>query len=234
MKAQFGKTVRESNVCVLCGERPATTAEHVPPKSLFLALPSPYLTVPACMLCNNSTKLEDEYLRETMSGTSLVGQGLKVWSEKVKPKLKTHPKTLSRLAKGAAIRLVETHLGQLSMPTLAIDANRVTKSVVKMARGLYWFHTGALMAPDLDFTVGLFDAARWPAYADAPESRNLLAMTTMGVYRDPEVMKTFFYTYATLGPGSLWYFFFYKQNVIVVVALPPGMHPPPTPAPKES
>ena len=48
VKAQFGKEIRESAVCVLCGSRDATTREHIPPQSLFLEKPRQFLAVPAC------------------------------------------------------------------------------------------------------------------------------------------------------------------------------------------
>src|SRR5687768_6829030 len=93
MKAQFGKKTLESKVCVLCGEREATTKEHIPPRALFITKPPEYFSVPACKDCNHSTKLEDEYLLQAMSGGSLYGQGVEVWKKKVRRKLDSHPKT---------------------------------------------------------------------------------------------------------------------------------------------
>ena len=82
MKTQFGKKILESEICVLCGENKATTKEHMPPKSLFTTNPTEYLLVPACPECNNSTKLNDEYLLQVMSAGSLWGHGIDVWNKK--------------------------------------------------------------------------------------------------------------------------------------------------------
>src|SRR6516225_8918075 len=51
-KEQFRKTPQ---TCVLCGERPATTMDHVPPKALFLQPRPKLITVPACAICNRGT-----------------------------------------------------------------------------------------------------------------------------------------------------------------------------------
>src|SRR5262245_19960527 len=102
MRTQFGKDIRESDVCVLCGERPATTKEHIPPKSIFRKSPPDDVSVPACERCNNSTKLEDEYLRQVTTGASFTEEGREVWRQKVRPKLPLFPKTRAGLQKGLA------------------------------------------------------------------------------------------------------------------------------------
>jgi hypothetical protein len=58
---------RESKVCAYCG-RPATTADHVPPRGLFARpLPADVITVPSCSSCNNNSSKDDEYFRTVMS-----------------------------------------------------------------------------------------------------------------------------------------------------------------------
>lgn len=49
--------------CTFCGE-PATTKDHVPPKSLFKTSPPDNLiTVPACLSCNHDASQDDEWFR---------------------------------------------------------------------------------------------------------------------------------------------------------------------------
>ena len=45
----------KSSICVICGIRPATTVEHVPPKGFFKGYSGELRTVPACTTCNNSS-----------------------------------------------------------------------------------------------------------------------------------------------------------------------------------
>lgn len=55
-------------LCVLCGARPATTVDHVPPRSIFpKPRPSDLVTVPACFHCNNSQSKYDEEFRVFVS-----------------------------------------------------------------------------------------------------------------------------------------------------------------------
>ncbi len=53
-------------LCYLCG-KPATTKDHVPPKTLF-APPRPHnlITLPCCAECNGAYALDEEYFRNNI------------------------------------------------------------------------------------------------------------------------------------------------------------------------
>lgn len=55
-------------LCAICGKRPATTVDHVPPKGIF-AKPRPtnLITVPACFHCNHVASKNDEKFRVYLS-----------------------------------------------------------------------------------------------------------------------------------------------------------------------
>lgn len=54
----------KSDVCVICGTRPAVTLDHVPPKGFFKGVVNAQLrTVPACRECNNGASSDDEDVR---------------------------------------------------------------------------------------------------------------------------------------------------------------------------
>jgi len=57
----------KSSVCVICGIRPATTAEHVPLRGFFKGIVGQFRTVPACNICNNGSSADDESLRNYIS-----------------------------------------------------------------------------------------------------------------------------------------------------------------------
>lgn len=216
MKTQFGKIVRESDICVLCGCNPATTKEHIPPRSLFIERPSKYLSVPACENCNNSTKLDDEYLRQVMAGGSLVGQGVDVWKKKVSPKFKDFPKTQSGLRNQLSVGKVKVGPTEtLISPLLTLENERVERSIRKMVYGLYWFHSGNMLDQESHIQYDLLNPANGPDYFKNPENIACFHQTMLGVYQDSFVRNTFFYTYAISESTSLWYFFFYKQNIFI-------------------
>jgi hypothetical protein len=53
--------------CVYCGERDATTMDHIPPRCLFDRQPATLIKVPSCFPCNNGASMDDEYFRTVLS-----------------------------------------------------------------------------------------------------------------------------------------------------------------------
>jgi len=165
VKTQFGKVIRESEICVLCGKRKATTKEHIPPQGLFIALPGEYLAVPACEECNASMKLDDEYLCQVMSAPSHSKSGIEVWREKVAPKLPLCPKTRAGLRNGLSVDNLNVQLfGEVCLPTLRIDRNRASTSLRKLVAGLYWFHTREMLEPGIQLDVFFLNVAELPEH----------------------------------------------------------------------
>lgn len=216
MKTQFGKRILESKVCVLCGEREATTKEHVPPQALFTTKPRDYLLVPACGHCNHSTKLDDEYFLHVLSGGSLVGEGHEVWKQKVKPQLDQRPKTRAGLRNQLSIQNLAINANEnMIMPVLQIDGDRIKKSAGKLVHGLFWWHTGSILGAPAEMIIQWFNVVDGNKVMNDPVNKPYFDQTVLGIYQDPEVQKTFFYTWAVSEEAALFYFFFYKQNMIV-------------------
>ena len=216
MKIQFGKTKRESAVCVLCGEREATTREHIPPQSLFIENPREYLVVPSCGECNHSTKLDDEYLMQVMSGAAHVGQGRKVWKEKAAPKFKDFPKTQAGLRSSTTLRKLDIDgRGEMILPMMDLDVKRINTNIRKLVFGLYWFHSGNLLDTSTDIKIEYFNIVEFQKYFEEIRLLALDEQIALGVYQEHDVMETFFYMAAISETSSLWYFSFFKQNVII-------------------
>lgn len=89
----------KSPICVICGVRPATTVEHVPPRGFFKGMPGQFRTVPACSICNNGSSQDDEALRNYISAQ--VGkqtEGAKnLWEKGAHKSLKRSTKLRSEL-----------------------------------------------------------------------------------------------------------------------------------------
>ena len=57
-----------NQLCIYCGEKEATTKDHVPPKSFFAKpRPSNLITVPSCNDCNSKYGKDDERLRNIIT-----------------------------------------------------------------------------------------------------------------------------------------------------------------------
>jgi hypothetical protein len=216
LKTQFGKRTLQSEICVLCGEREATTKENIPPKALFMTKPLEYLLVPACEECNHSSKLDDEYLLHAMTGGSLRGLGREVWKKKVMRKLADRPGTRMGLRERMSIQKIEIWPHQnMLMPVLHLHEDRIEKSIRKLAAGLYWWHTESIIAANAEMRLQMLNPANGPRYLNHPRSREISRRAIMGIYSSPEVQETFFYTWAIGKDLALFYFVFYRQNVFI-------------------
>lgn len=223
MRTHFGSIRRQSEVCVICRRRQATTKEHIPPQALFRVNPREYLTVPACDYCNNSTKLDDEYLEQVMSSSSLIEEGIQVYFEKVAPKLRSHPKTKAGLRNQLSSNDVEVPKhGRVLFPIIKINPDRMRISLCKIVAALYWFYTGELLPKDTEFEIGFLNVADLPGYFSNQEILKIFKTTHLGIYRKKEATGTFSYTWLITPTYSLWYFFFFRQNAFVVFASEPA------------
>ena len=146
----------KSSVCVICGLRPATTHDHVPPKGLFKGLGAALITVPACTVCNNGASSDDEDMRFFISmqvGKQTPGSA-RLWDEGARKSVRR--KTALRNQVLSTARDVQA-IGEdgKAVVRLAVEVPaRVYDSVFgRTTRGLYFFHTGQILAPQTRITV---------------------------------------------------------------------------------
>ncbi|MDH3690386.1 MAG: hypothetical protein OEU36_12990 [Gammaproteobacteria bacterium] len=139
--------MKDAKVCTYC-EKPATSADHVPPKLLF-AKPRPELiTVPSCLSCNQSASLDDEYFRAVIAMEEKAGEHSEakrihatIWRSLQKPRKKRF-----RHALLSSIREVDhtspggIYLGKAR--AYNVDLTRLTRVVERITRGLFLHHTG--------------------------------------------------------------------------------------------
>ncbi len=124
-------------LCYLCG-KPATTKDHVPPKTLF-APPRPHnlITLPCCAECNGAYALDEEYFRNNISMISDHRNAREIW-EATRRSYKRNPKILADIDK----RILPVKAGPILLPAVRFDAARTNRVLIKIARGLVCHHTG--------------------------------------------------------------------------------------------
>jgi hypothetical protein len=90
----MGEAKRKKNMlasCAYCGVSPATTRDHVPPKSIFWKpYPDNLTAVPCCIDCNRKWSPLDEEFRTALSilaGVNTAGTQ-RLWTEGVLPGLR--------------------------------------------------------------------------------------------------------------------------------------------------
>ena len=150
-------------LCAICGIRPATTTEHVPPKAIFLRpRPSNLVTVPACFPCNNkSSATEEEFgvylailVADPMHGTS------PLWRKQALRTLDHNNRLARKVNENLRLRSVRTpaglHLGKVGM--FQFPARTYISVIEKTIRGLYYHHYGDVLGPSADVHASMSHA----------------------------------------------------------------------------
>ena len=138
---------RQRSFCAYCGGL-TETRDHVPPR-VFLDRPYPsnLPIVPACEECNKKISIDEEYIACLME-CALAGSTLfeNIEREKIARILQRKPKLASRLNESRQVLLDNN-------TWFMIEADRIRKVVIKLARGHAAFELGE---PQLDNPYSVF------------------------------------------------------------------------------
>lgn len=151
-----------SQICVLCGKRPATTKDHVPPKTIFLKpRPNDMIKVPSCFSCNNDGSKADEEFSLFVCSNATIGKGdtsSVLYKQKLIPTL-NHNNRLRKQAVDEA-QMVEVtskhgiYLGKAY--ALKWSAKAHNDVIIRMTRGLYYHHFKEILPQEVIVEPYLF------------------------------------------------------------------------------
>jgi hypothetical protein len=154
--------MKESMLCVLCGERPATTRDHIPPKGIY---PEPrdndmqLFTVPACSECNNSASQYDEEFKtfitiDTSSTRKVQEQQL---VNHIAGTVGHNPRIANHIFKSA--RRCYANLGSdILQPAVHMQFDFISyeRVIDRIVRGLYWREKKQILSRDIVITARPF------------------------------------------------------------------------------
>lgn len=167
----------KSNTCVICGVNPATTDEHVPPRSFFKGLTGQFRTVPACGSCNNGSSKDDEELRLYISlQVGKQTEGAKVLWEKGAHKSVLRSSQL-RSAFMSTLREVPVILPNgevVKQLEFLVPVELYQRVFERVTRGLFFWHTGTILSKNISVKVQLLIGT---PDLDSPDLRALEAYT---------------------------------------------------------
>lgn len=149
----------KSKTCVICGIRPATTDEHVPPKGFFKGISGQFRTVPACNICNNGSSKDDEALRNYISAQ--IGkqtEGTKrLWEEGAHKSLKRS--TQLRAALLSSLKEIEVINNNETTYRLVflVPVSLYQRVFERVTRGLLFFHTGKILPSETSVVINLLN-----------------------------------------------------------------------------
>ena len=152
----------KSPICVICGIRPTTTVEHVPPRGFFKGVTGQFLTVPACANCNNGSSEDDEALHNYISaqiGKQTTGAQV-LWEMGAHKSFLRSTKLRSELLSTTREVVVANEDGSTST-RLAFDVpvSLYQRVFERVTRGLHFLHTGKLLPTDIRVKVNLLHNA---------------------------------------------------------------------------
>ena len=159
--------------CIYCGSNTNITSDHIPPKCLFRERKRLQLiTVPACDKCNNFYKKDDEYFRIYASADiSRNEQGNKLWYKKVMGStFRRSPKLRKNIVSNISEDIRISNCAVLKRKRLNLDARRINNVLIKIVKGLYWYHYNKCLPADT-----LFEVFQNPPIND--ESKSILLRT---------------------------------------------------------
>lgn len=166
MSQFISKKAKKLGLCGLCGKEAALTTDHIPPRAIFLPpFPANLITINACASCNNGTSKNDEHFAVLLA--LLIGHNsyfpppyfLNMMSRLKEKNKKAYKRIQSNISSMSAFTRAGIYLGKRNAYTMDSEDNRVyDESIKKMARGLYYYHFGKVLAADdnLCFKVKFF------------------------------------------------------------------------------
>lgn len=152
-KEQFRKTPQ---TCVLCGERPATTMDHVPPKALFLRPRPTLITVPACEICNRGASDAEAQFRVYVSVKNNIDTPTSIdfWRKGGLKTVQNNKKLFRELRSGTPLFIRSPSAGKFE-PTRTFQWPREAHDPIirKITRGLYYHHFNAPLPASAEIEV---------------------------------------------------------------------------------
>ena len=146
-----------SDICVICGVRPAETVDHVPPKGFFKGVVNAQLrTVPACWECNNGASSDDEDVRFFISAQ--IGKqnpaSKQLWEAGAHRTILRKAKLRDAfVATAGEVTVVESDGTHTTKIAFRVPVSTYQRVFERATRGLYFFHTGRILPATVPVSV---------------------------------------------------------------------------------
>lgn len=206
---------KTSPVCVLCGVKPATTADHVPPKSVFAKpRPSNLVTVPACETCNKGGSVDDEEFGAfvaTVATSTSDRYDPALFNQRVTKPLHHNNRLYRQVVEQAQRVTLATPsgflYGEAYKTSWSADAHKRVMS--RTVRGLYFHHFGDILPSSVDIAIRVY--REWPE-----------ELFKMSISMPQEIIGTnhLIYRYGRAAEKSVvsaWLFQFYNAHIVLAL-----------------
>lgn len=143
-------TTMTTQLCVICGERAATTKDHLPPAGLFpKPRPSDLVTVPCCRECNTEASKWDERFRvfAAMHVSRNDPEATELLHKSVLPSVRHNARLRREILESARDVMLTTPSGIVLGPATQVhwDSEAYDRVIERVVRGLHFHHTGEIL-----------------------------------------------------------------------------------------
>lgn len=151
----MSKPKENSQVCVLCGNQPATTKDHVPPKTIFVKpRPNDMIKVPSCFSCNNDGSKADEEFSLFVCSNATIGKNdtsSALYKQKLIPTLNHNNRLRKQAVDEAKMVEITSKQGIYLGEAYAIkwSAKAHNDVIKRITRGLYYHHFNEILPQDV-------------------------------------------------------------------------------------
>lgn len=153
--------IKDQRLCIVCGARPATTKDHLPPKVLLpkdISANEILFTFPVCSDCNNGSSDTDFLMgvaftlqlnqKNYLSDLDPINGDLSVLHNQLVSQLSTSDKAeqhLELLRRYAEVRdmAIEENGRLMTKRQMGIDLSKVdiNRTLIKITKAIYWLHS---------------------------------------------------------------------------------------------
>lgn len=211
--------------CVYCGQHPATTRDHVIPKSLFTRpLPTNMVTVPVCESCNHHKSLNDDYLRDMLVADVQAAQhptAQALFRGKVMSAVRKHKSVIAKVAASQARPgnfFTDSGLYVGRFYSVPLVQSRVEQIFSTIVRGLYYQLLKKTLPLDYIFRVRRADAVDTDEVIEIMQQLGMNGPYCLG--KEHEFCCVFIY--GAEDPGiTHWILQFYASITVIVATEPP-------------
>ena len=197
-----------SNACAICGARPATTRDHIPPKGIFPKPRPNLITVPACVNCNLRASNFDETFRAYLSLHVGTNGHLthRLFETGALPTLRHNHRLRRTIIDGGEAVDLTTPAGLIWGRGMRVlwDSRAHDAVIERTVRGLYYHHFGRVLGKSVTLKV------QWLRTIPS-EVMQAMANAPLVVIGDRQFMYR--YRRASDEPlTSVWLFNFYDRH----------------------
>lgn len=203
-----------SVMCIYCGNKPGSTRDHVPPKSLFpKPRPVNMLTVPCCDDCQARFKKdEDVFMAWITIGPAIESRaGKPLWEQKLKRTFEKDRGVNEIIRRSCKPVDLKTPAGIYLGKGLAssIDHERKNNVLGKIVRGLFWVEYNERLPEDV--AIEIYGVSR-----TGEDIENLSARTYEGKAIGEGIFE---YRYARAPESfeSYWVMSFFRRNYFFAI-----------------